>query len=95
LQDLPATGFGRRQVVDLPPWRLTVTDHQAVTVCCPLCQQPTTAPFPLAVSQLVQDGPRGLGLGVWRRQQPLLPYQRIAVYCLINSFPPFPERLRG
>lgn len=74
----PVVAVVRRQVVDLPPLRLSVTEHQAARVCCPHCQQVTTAPFPAAVTQPVQYGPRLLGLGVYLRQYQLLPYLRIS-----------------
>ena len=54
LAGVSATTVARRQVVDLPPLRLAVTEHRAATVACPHCQQPTTAPFPAAVAQPVQ-----------------------------------------
>lgn len=77
LAGVPAATVVRRQVVDLPPLRLAVTEHQAATVRCPHCQQPTTAPFPAPVTQPVQYGPRLLGLGVYLRHYQLLPYHRI------------------
>jgi transposase len=78
LDGAPATQVTRRQVVDLPPLALQVTEHQAAAVACPHCQRETTAPFPPHVAQPVQYGPRLLGLGVYLRQYQLLPYQRIA-----------------
>ena len=77
LVGVPTTAVARRQVVDLPPLALVVTEHQAATVGCPHCQQPTTAPFPPTVTQPVQYGPRVLGLGVYLRHYQLLPYHRI------------------
>ncbi len=77
LAGVPAAAVARRQVVDLPPLALAVTEHRAATVRCPHCQRPTTAPFPVAVTQPVQYGPRVLGLGVYLRHYQLLPYQRI------------------
>jgi transposase len=78
LAQVPAAAVVRRQVVDLPPLRLAVTEHRAATVGCPHCQQPTTAPFPAAATRPVQYGPRLLGRGVYLRHHQLLPYQRIA-----------------
>ena len=77
LGGVPATAIQRRQVVDLPPLQLAVTEHQAATVGCPHCQQVTTAPFPATVTQPVQYGPHLLGLGVYLRHYQLLPYLRI------------------
>jgi len=78
LAGMAATQLQRRQVVDLPPLRLEVTEHQVATVCCPHCQQPTTAPFPAQVTQPIQYGPRVLALGVYLRHYQLLPYLRIS-----------------
>ena len=78
LAGLPAVAVRRRQVVDVPPLALAVTEHRAATVCCPRCQAPTTAPFPPAVTQPVQYGSRLLGLGVYLRHYQLLPYLRIS-----------------
>jgi len=78
LAQVPATAVVRRQVVDLPPLRLTVTEHQAATVQCPRCQQATTAAFPPPVRQPVQYGPRLVALGVYLRHFQLIPYQRVA-----------------
>jgi transposase len=72
-----ASAVARRQVVDLPPLRLVVTEHRAATVCCPRCRRATAAPFPAHVTQPVQYGPRLLGLGVYLRHYQLLPYLRI------------------
>jgi transposase len=77
LAGVPAVAVARRQVVDLPPLALVVTEHQAATVCCPHCQCPTTAPFPAQVAGPTQYGPRLLGLSVYLRQYQLLPYARI------------------
>jgi len=78
LADVPAAAVAGRQVVDLPPLQLEVTEHRAATVHCPHCQRPTTAPFPPTVTQPVQYGPRLLGLGAYLRHYQLLPYLRIS-----------------
>lgn len=77
LTDLAPQRIERRQVLDLPPLALVVTEHQAATVCCPHCQQATTATFPVGVQPGVQYGPQVLGLGLYLRHYQLLPYLRI------------------
>ncbi len=77
LAGVPAVAVARRQVVDLPPLALAVTEHRAATARCPHCRRATAAPFPAGVTQPVQYGPRVLGLGVYLRHYQLLPYQRI------------------
>jgi transposase len=77
LAEVPAVTVTRRQVVDLPPLALAVTEHQAATVYCPHCRCATAAPFPAQVAAPVQYGPRLLGLGLYLRHYQLLPYARI------------------
>ena len=67
LRGVAPTTVERRQVVDLPPLALVVTEHQAATVCCPHCAQAPTAPFPAALAPGVQYGPQVLGLGRYLR----------------------------
>lgn len=72
----PVADVQTRQVVDLPPTMLEVTEHQAETKTCPHCQQTTTAPFPPGVESPVQYGDRLKGLLVYLHQYQLIPYQR-------------------
>ena len=46
----------RRQVLDLPPLRLWVTEHRTRQCACPLCGEHTSGTFPAEVSQPVQIG---------------------------------------
>lgn len=71
-----AEGMQHRQVVDLPPIQLEVTEHQAETKWCPHCQSSSTAPFPPGVDSPVQYGERLKGVLVYLHQYQLLPYQR-------------------
>lgn len=66
----------RRQVIDLPPLRLEVTEHQVHRVSCPKCGQTTSGSFPVDVAQLVQYGPRLQALVVYLLVYQLLPYDR-------------------
>ncbi len=66
----------RRQVIDLPPRRLLVQEHQAEQKCCPHCQQVTIAAFPSHVRAPVQYGPRLGAIAVYLIQQQLVPYER-------------------
>lgn len=68
----------RRQVHDLPPLRLLVTEHQAHTCVCPACRQPTEALFPLGVDAPVQYGAQVQALGVYLTCYQLLPFARSA-----------------
>lgn len=68
----------RRQVWDLPPLHLHVTEHQAQSKCCPGCGHTSEAAFPAGVEQPVQYGPGILGLGLYLQVYQLLPYARAA-----------------
>ena len=57
LGEVQRTGAERRQVVDLVPARLRVTEHRAEVVRCPSCGQRTKASFPEGVRATVQYGP--------------------------------------
>ncbi|MGO8948660.1 MAG: IS66 family transposase [Ktedonobacterales bacterium] len=67
----------RRQVHELPPVRLVVTEHQALQVRCPSCQAVTAAAFPAEVPSRVQYGPRLRALAVYLVEQQLVPYGRV------------------
>lgn len=67
----------RRQVYELPPLALEVTEHQAEVKRCPCCQETLQAPFPDGVDQPTQYGPRVKGLLVYLNNYQLVPYQRI------------------
>lgn len=71
-----ATAVERRQVFDLPPLCLLVTEHRSASCVCPLCQTQNQAAFPQTVSQPVQYGAGVLSLGVYLMHYQLLPYAR-------------------
>ncbi len=66
----------RRQVFDLPPLSLLVTEHEAQTERCPHCQACTSGTFPAGITQAAQYGPGLLALGVYLQTYQLLPFAR-------------------
>lgn len=66
----------RRQVIEVPPKRVEVTEHQVERKCCPVCGHVTGANFPEQVHAPVQYGAAYMGLAVYLVTQQLLPYQR-------------------
>jgi transposase len=77
LDGLVAERVERRQVRDLPPVRLVVTEHRAERVRCPHCHTLTPAVFPADVEAPAQYGPGVRALAVYLSQQQLLPFARV------------------
>jgi transposase len=82
LQGQPVLDYERRQVFDLPPLRLTVTEHQAEIKQCPLSGLRVKAPFPSGVEAPVQYGPHFRGFTLYLFNQQLLPFDRLRQTCL-------------
>ena len=68
----------KRQVFELPPLRLYVTEHQAEQKRCPHCRRQVSATFPDGVQQPTQYGGRFKALLVYLNACQLLPLNRIA-----------------
>jgi transposase len=77
LEEAPVVVRERRQIHELPPVRLQVTEHQALHVRCPACQAVTAARFPAEVPSRVPYGPRLRALAVYLVEQQLVPYGRV------------------
>src|SRR5215212_1906537 len=68
----------RRQVVELVPAKLRVTEHRAEVVRCSSCGRRTKAGFPAGVSAAVQYGPSLIARALYLHDYQLLPYARAA-----------------
>lgn len=69
----------RRQVFDLPPMNLEVTEHQGAIKVCPRCRHLQKAVFPAGVDHPTQDGERYKALMVYLNQ-----YQRLPLPASVN-----------
>jgi transposase len=58
LRGIEPIGYEKRQVFDVPPVRLEVTEHQVEIKPCPGCGEPVKGVFPAHVTQPTQYGPR-------------------------------------
>ena len=76
LEGVSGTVIERRQVHDLPPQRLVVSEHQLEEVRCPACQQVSRGRFPTDVEATVHYGPGIRALAVYWQQYQLLPGAR-------------------
>jgi transposase len=72
----PITRSERRQVIDLLPARLRVTEHRAEVVRCSRCGLTTKGAFPAQVRAAVQYGPSVIARALYLHQYQLLPYRR-------------------
>jgi transposase len=66
----------RRQVFDLPPLNLEVTEHRISEKICPFCDRHNCGEFPAAVAPGVQYGSNIKSLAVYLVNYHLLPWQR-------------------
>jgi transposase len=81
LEGEPIIGYEKRQVFDLPPIALEVTEHQAEIKRCPHSGREVRALFPDEANAPAQYGPRFRGLFVYFNQQQLLPFDRLGQIC--------------
>ena len=65
-----------RQVFDIPPIELLVTEHQVAIKCCPDCGQSSAGCFPTEASNVVQYGSRLKGMMIYLMEGQLLPSNR-------------------
>lgn len=79
LEEVPVVRRERRQVVDIPPVKAQVVEHQAETKCCPCCRVETSGTFPDEVAGAVQYGPGVTTVAVYLNQEQLLPLERTCV----------------
>jgi len=71
----------KRQVFELPPQKLVVTEHRVEVKCCPNSGREVWAAFPAGVNAPTQYGPRLNAWLVYLRVQQLIPLERIGQMC--------------
>ncbi|MEM1309908.1 MAG: IS66 family transposase [Cyanobacteria bacterium P01_H01_bin.153] len=75
---LPVINIVKRQVFDIPPPHIVVTEHQVQVKRCPQCQQNVQAPFPENVKAPVQYGPRIRAIATYLNHQHFIPEERLS-----------------
>lgn len=76
LQSVESCRRERRQVFDIPPVRIEVTEQQAEVKVCPACGEQVKGKFPADVTQPVQYGPRLKAQASYLNTYQLIPWAR-------------------
>jgi len=75
-----AEGLDSRQVFDIPPLQIEVTEHQVEIKTCRHCRHVNKAPFPADVSHYVQYGTNLKAFLVYMMNYQMLPFARMAEF---------------
>ena len=75
LADKPVDKVEKRQIFDLPPIKITVTEHQVETITC-ACGHVNKSDFPKGVNAPVQYGASVRSVAVYLKNYQFLPYKR-------------------
>ncbi|AHE66890.1 transposase-like protein [Legionella oakridgensis ATCC 33761 = DSM 21215] len=77
LVSTPVIGIVKRQVFDIPPPKIEVTEHQAEVKYCECCNKTITAAFPAGVLAPVQYGEVIRSWSVYYQYQHFIPEDRL------------------
>jgi transposase len=77
LENVEIEAYEKRQVFDIPPVNLIVTEHQSQIKTCPHCGNLNKSSFPESVNYPVQYGPNVLTSAIYLKNYQFIPYERI------------------
>lgn len=78
LETVASLDYEKRQVFDLPPPRVQVTEHRAEKKCCPACGFKQRAPFPEPIHAPTQYGEGFATWAAYLHGYQMMPLERIA-----------------
>jgi transposase len=78
LENVEVEAYERRQVFDIPPVNLIVTEYKSQIKTCPCCGKLNKAVFPESVKYPVQYGPNILASAIYFKNYQFVPYDRIS-----------------
>jgi transposase len=78
LENIEVETYEIRQVFDIPPVNLIVTEHKSQIKNCPYCGKLNKAAFPDSVKYPVQYGPNILASAIYCKNYQFIPYERIS-----------------
>ena len=78
LENVTAINVNKRQVFDIPPVSVEVTEHQAEVKICPCCGKKNQGEFPEGVNAFTQYGGRVKAFAAYFLHQHLIPFERVA-----------------
>jgi transposase len=80
LESIEVEAYERRQIFDIPPVTLIVTEHKSQIKTCPHCGKLNKAAFPDSIKYPVQYGPNILASAVYCKNYQFIPYDRICEF---------------
>jgi transposase len=90
----PVGDVDKRQLFDIPPISVHVTEHQLLTLKCPGCGSKSKAPAPAGLNAPTQYGPRVAAFGVYLTNRQYLPYDRtVELFADIFNLPLSPATI--
>jgi transposase len=78
LKDVKPISVDKRQVFDIPPMSVVVTEHRAETKVCPCCGIKNKGEFPENVNAFIQYGERIKAFAAYFLHQHLIPFERVS-----------------